>query len=137
MITGTTLDLPKKGVGGENSETLLLALSPTCPWCRQSYPFYKTLVELKESSNHPVVVIASVDTSASAAVQQLHLEAAGVFADSVVALPFRAAGISAVPTLIHLDEQGVAQSVWTGYLDETRQGSVLAAIGLGTSELMP
>ena len=137
VIAGTTLDLLERDGGDESSETLLLALSPTCSWCRRSYPFYKTLVELKESSDHTIAVIASVDTSASAVIQQLHLEAAGVFADSVVALPLRAAGISSVPTVIHLDGQGVIQDVWTGFLDETRQGSVLASIGLGTSELTP
>ncbi len=130
-------DLVEKHVDGERNETLLLALSPTCPWCRQSYPFYKTLVKLKELSDHPIVVIASVDTSASAVVQQLHLEAAGVFADSVVALPLHAAGISSVPTVIHLDGQGVVQNVWVGFLDETRQGAVLASIELGASQLIP
>ena len=137
VIAGTTLDLLEKHVGGERSETLLLALSPACPWCRRSYPFYKTLVELKELSDHPIAIIASVDTSASAVVQQLHLEAAEVFADSVVALPLQAAGISSVPTVIHLDGQGVVQDVWTGFLDETRQGAVPASIGLGASELIP
>jgi hypothetical protein len=92
-----------------------------CSWCRASHPFYKTIIEHVASSGAPLSVIASVDTSSSVAVQQIHLEAAGVFADSVMACPFRAAGVSGVPTVIHVDRHGSVRNVWSGFLGDAQK----------------
>ena len=118
----------QKCLGKEGKDVLILALNPTCPWCRESYPFYRTIIEHIESAGSPLSVIASVDTSSSVAVQRLHLEAAGVFADSVMACPLRAAGVSSVPTVVHLDRQGSIRNVWTGFLGDVQQKDLLDSI---------
>ena len=73
-------------------------------------------------------MVASVDTSSSVVVQQIHLEAAGVFADSVVACPLRAAGVSGVPTVIHFDGHGSVRNVWSGFLGDAQQKEILDSI---------
>lgn len=118
----------KKCLGGEGEVVLILALSPMCSWCRASYPFYKTIIEHVASSGAPLSVIAAVDTSSSVAMQQIHLEAADVFADSVMACPFRAAGVSSVPTVIHFDRNGSVRNVWSGFLGDAQQKELLDSI---------
>ena len=71
---------------------------------------------------------ASADTSSSVAVQQIRLEAAGIFADSVVACPLRPAGGSGVPTVIHFDRHGSIRNVWTGFLGDAQQEELLVSI---------
>ena len=121
LAQGDGAEIIQKCLGKEGEDVLILALNPTCPWCRDSYPFYRTIIEHIASSGDPLSVIASVDTSSSVAVQQIHLEAAGVFADSVMACPLRAAGVSGVPTVVHLDRQGSVRNVWTGFLGDAQQ----------------
>lgn len=93
-----------------------------------SYPFYRTIIDHIESAGSPLSVIASVDTSSSVAVQQIHLEAAGVLAESVIACPLRAAGVSGVPTVVHIDRQGSVRNVWSGLLGDVQQKEILDSI---------
>ncbi len=118
----------QKCLGGEREDILILALNSLCSWCRASYPFYRKIIEQVESSRAPLSVIASVDTSSSVTVQQIHLEAAGVFADSIMACPFLSAGISRVPTVIHFDNHGSVKNIWTGFLGDAQQKEVLSSI---------
>lgn len=73
-------------------------------------------------------MIASVDTSSSVAVQQIHIEAAGVRADSVIACPLRAAGVSSVPTVVQFDRHGSVRNVWTGFIGDAQQKELLDSI---------
>lgn len=54
-------------------------------------------------------MIASIDASASIALQPRHLEAAGEFADSVMACPLRPASVSGVPTTVLFDRHRSVQ----------------------------
>ena len=128
LAQGDGAEIFQECIGREGEDVLILALSPTCPWCRASYPFYRTIVEHIESAGAPLSVIASVDTSSSVAVQQIHLEAAGVFADSVIACPLRAAGVSEVPAVVQFDRQGSVRNVWTGFLGDVQQKELLDSI---------
>ncbi len=128
IAQGDVAEVFQKCLGKEGENVLILALSPTCPWCRASYPFYRTIVEHIESAGAPLSVIASVDTSSSVAVQQIHLEAFNVFADSVIACPLRAAGVSDVPTVVQFDRQGLVKNVWTGFLSDAQQEELLDSI---------
>ena len=98
----------------EQDATLLLALSPGCPYSRRSYPFYKELVSIRNQGQHDVKLIASVDTSVSVRLQTRLLAEAGISVDSIVALPFRALKIHSVPTVALLDNQAIVQNTWQG-----------------------
>ena len=128
LAQGDGAEIFQECLGGVGEDVLILALNPTCPWCRASYPFYRTIIEHIESSGVPLSLIASVDTSSSAAVQQIHLEAAGVFADSVIACPLRASGVSSVPTVVQFDRHGSVRNVWTGFLGDAQQKELLDSI---------
>lgn len=128
LAQGDGAETLQKCLGGEGGDVLILALDPMCSWCRASYPFYRTIIEHVASSRTPLPVIASVDTSSSVAMQQIHPEAADVFADSVMACPFRATGVSGVPTVIHFDRHGSVRNVWSGFLGDAQQKELLDSI---------
>ena len=128
LAQGDRADTFQKCLGGEGEDVLILAINPTCAWCRASHLFYRTIIEHKESAGAPISAIASVDISSLVAVKQIHLEAAGGFADSVMACPLRAAGVSGVPTVIHFDRHGSIRNVWTGFLGDAQQKELLGSI---------
>ena len=128
IAQGDGAEIFQECIGKEEEDVLILALNLMCSWCMDSYSFYRTIIEHIESAGSPLSVIASVDTSSSLAVQRIHLEAAGVFADSVMACPLRAAGVSSVPTVVHLDKQGSVRNVWTGFLGDAQQIELLDSI---------
>ena len=128
IAQGDGAEIFQNCLGGERQDVLVLALNPMCSWCRASYPFYRTIIEHIELAGAPLSVIASVDTSSSVAVQQIHLEAAGVFPDSVMACPLRTAGVSGVPTVVHIDRHGSVRNVWSGFLGDAQQKELLDSI---------
>ena len=128
LAQGDGAEIFQECLGREGEDVLILAFGPTCAWCRASYPFYRSIIEHIDSVRAPLSVIASVDTSSSATVQQIHLEAFDVFADSVIAGPLRAAGVSDVPTVVQFDRQGLVKNVWTGFLSDIQQEELLDSI---------
>lgn len=121
----------------EYDRTLVLAFSPSCPYCLASRPFYKNLIEERDQGNHGLQIIAVVDTSVSVALQEDVLHDGGVYPDTVLALSFREARIIGVPILLALDEEAVIEHVWIGQLDEQKELDVFAALGLGAAKASP
>ncbi len=108
-----------------------MALSPGCPYCKLSYPFYEDLVKLRDQGQHKLQIIAAVDTSGSVRLQKRLLEEASIYVDSVVALSFLELKIYYVPTLVLLDSQAVVQHVWEGQLSEEFEDGVQSILFQG------
>ncbi len=106
-------------------ESLLLVLSPTCSFCTASMPFYKLL---RDQRNRQVNIIVAIDTSASASLQRILLTRAGIVPDTMIAIPTIRDGVVYVPTIIHVDEGGVAQNVWVGKLNSEQEEDVLTLV---------
>ena len=117
-------------VGQGQSEILLLALSPTCPYCLVSRGFYKEIIDRRNQNNAPLHVIAAVDTSVSIEPQRQVLAEEGVDLDSIIVIPFRENNIFGVPMVMTLSDQGLIGDVWIGALDSLEEASVFAAVGL-------
>ncbi len=107
---------------------ILLALSPGCRYCRQSYPFYETLIAMRDQKRSSLPIIAAVDTSSSIKLQTLLLEDAGVHTDSLIALPFHSSKIHFVPMIIYLDSHGKIREIWEGMLSEEGESDALSVI---------
>lgn len=109
----------------EDDGLMLLFLSPSCPYCLQSYPFYKVLTEERSQK---IGVIVAVDTSASLRLQKALLQRDEVFVDTLIALPAQELGVHLVPTLVSLNNSAEVKRVWIGMLDEVGQQEVLSAV---------
>ena len=112
---------------------LLLALSPYCSYCTLSMPFYRELLDTINTHSHSMQVVVAVDTSVSVALQKVLLEDEGILVDSIVALPFGAMKIHGVPSVIHVNPDGIVLDLWKGLLNEERQQDLLTSSGLSTT----
>ena len=122
--------LPQIGsyIDGDQTGLVFLALSPTCRYCRQSYSFYETLIEIRDQKQLALPVIAAVDTSSNMRLQNLLLKESGVHVDSLVALPFHSLKAYYVPMIIYLDKQGTILRIWQGQLSEEGESEVLSVL---------
>ncbi len=55
-VVGQSIDLP----GTENSEVLLLGISPTCSWCKKDIPFYNEIGKSRRVVNRQVRVVSII-----------------------------------------------------------------------------
>ncbi len=129
LDVGDVLPDMQRYINSEQDAMLLLALAPSCPYCKLSYPFYKELIIMRNQGQHSVQVVAAVDTSGSVRLQKMILEEAGVFVDSVVTLPFHLLKIYGVPTIVLLSDMAVVQAVWQGFLEDESAALVLDDLG--------
>lgn len=124
---GDTVVSMEKHIQGGHRRTILMVLSPECPFSIQSLPFYKTILQRK----FPLVgVVVAVDTSSSVRLQKKVLEQQEIFVDKVIAIPTQAEKILHVPTLILLDKTSKIKRLWVGLLDEEDQQDVLSEVEL-------
>lgn len=130
-VSGTQVLGLEEVVGEEHGETLLLTLSPSCVYCLLSRGFYKQIIDSRNERGAALRVVVAVDTSRSIAVQKRLLSEEHIVPDTIVAIPFREAGIFGVPTAMSLDERGAIEDVWIGQLDSLQQVSLMRAVGLG------
>jgi hypothetical protein len=105
--------------------TLVLALSTGCHFCTESAPFYQRLAA-EVSKRDGARLIAVVPQTAEEG--HKYLENLGVAINDVRQSPLNAFGVSGTPTLILVDEGGVAKRVWVGKLPEAAQADVIAQL---------
>ena len=109
----------------DQDRLVLIVLSPTCPYCLQSYPFYRTLIAEKSKN---MGVVAGINQSVSIELQRRALQKENISVDTLIALPNQDWGITLVPTIIILDDRARVEHVWIGLLDADREKEVLSVI---------
>ena len=135
IAVGDTLTIVKDNADMDNGVTLLLALSPTCPFCTQSLPFYRELSNMRDSLSSDTGIVAIVDSSDFLNMQQRLLEREGVGVDSILSVRFDVIGIYGVPEVLHLDSSGVVAARWIGVLDQEGESEVFAVVIEKANEL--
>jgi hypothetical protein len=105
----------------KNHRTLIMAISTTCHYCKDSIPFYRRL------AGTDVKMVAVLPQSATEA--QQYLRGAGVNVDDVKQAPLNTLGIRGTPTLLLVNDAGVVTDIWTGKLQPDQEVEVLAALG--------
>lgn len=109
----------------EQDRLVLIVLTPTCPYCLMSYPFYRTLIAEKSKN---IGVIAGIHPNISIELQRRILQKENLSVDTLIALPNQDWGITSVPTIIILDDKARVESVWIGLLDAEQEKNVLSVI---------
>lgn len=105
----------------DNRKNVVLVLSTTCHYCKESSGFYRKLVEDCRNS-HARTVAFFPQTPQEA---QAYLKAEDVQVDEVKRANFQSLQIGGTPTLLLVDSNGVVQKVWLGKLPEAKEKEVL------------
>jgi len=101
-------------------KNVVLVLSTTCHFCKESSGFYRKLVE--DCRSHARTVAFFPQTSQEA---RAYLNAEDVQVDDVQQANFQSLQIGGTPTLLLVDSNGVVQKVWFGKLPEAKEKEVL------------
>lgn len=131
ITQGKSMDAHLLGVDwAKNHRTLVLAISTTCHFCKDSIPFYRKL-----GATGTVKMVAVLPQPVTEA--QQYLGSAGVHIDEVKQIPLGNLGVRATPTLLLVNSDGVVTDVWTGQLQPDKETQVLNAIAGKVAGLSP
>lgn len=125
IVVGTQISIPEV-VWSRSRRTMVVALHEQCPFCTQSAPFYKRLVE-KANENKNLQLIAVLPHNPSDA--RKYLDSIGVAFNEVKYSELRKISVSATPTLLLLDDNGAITASWVGALTVDQENEVLRRIG--------
>ncbi len=113
---GASVNLPNED-WTKNGRTLLLGLSTGCQSSTASAPFYQQL----QGGNAKLVAVLPQTTSQS----EEYVKKLGLTVDEVKETTLDSLGIPGTPTLILVNERGVATDVWVGKLTPAQESQVL------------
>jgi hypothetical protein len=118
MLVGSTVQLP--GVDfTRKDKTLLIAISDTCHFCKESQPFYRKLAETPNSTANLVAVLPMPQPDADN-----YVRATISSSLQAVSSPLAAIDVDRTPTLLLVDRKGKVIKAWVGKLDDAGQKQV-------------
>ncbi|MBO0720376.1 MAG: hypothetical protein J2P41_06120 [Blastocatellia bacterium] len=123
IAKGTEIKLPLTAAGGQQTGTLVLALSKSCHFCGESVPFYQKLAALKNTSLQKLRLVAVLPEKQDEA--EAYLKGNGIAVDSVISMPLPNLGVRGTPTLLLLDGQNKLEELWIGKLNEAQEAQVM------------
>lgn len=109
-----------------NPQTLLIALNTGCGHCRDSLPFYRSLVELNQQSNgvrHIVAIFPNGKAEVDEYVKENHLNI-----ESVSGVDLSHLRVSGTPTMILVNSNGEVMDFWVGKLDDSVTDKVIRSL---------
>jgi thioredoxin-related protein len=106
-----------------NGRTLVLALSTTCHFCRESGPFYR---RLQQEVKGRVKVLAILPQTESEGAQ--YLGEAGFNVDQVKQAVLPDIGVHGTPTMMLVDAKGRVTRIWFGKLQQQQEEEVLRTL---------
>lgn len=104
----------------DSQKNVVLVLSTTCHFCKESSGFYRKLAEDCRSHARTVALFPQTPQEA-----QAYLRAEDVQVDEVKHADFQSLQIGGTPTLLLVDSNGVVQKVWLGKLPPAKEKDVL------------
>jgi len=108
---------------GQQSKTLVLAISTNCHFCRDSEPFYKDLAARSQGRLKIVAVLPQSLEEAEPYVRQSIAPSIQVVSSRLDAI-----GVAGTPTLLLIDSSGKVQQAWVGKLDDQGQQQVQSLV---------
>jgi len=102
--------------------TLILAISKTCHYCKESQPFYRKLAAAAGGRFDLVAVLPQAKDEAKE-----YLQESSVPVKQVVSVNLDSIGVHATPTLLLVNASGLVKEAWVGLLDDESQTKVLTA----------
>ena len=109
----------------KNSHTLLLVLQKDCRFCTESAPFYQQLVK-ETSARSDIKLVAVLPQTVDEGKQ--YLKDIGVDIADVRQVSPSQINVSGTPTLILVNNEGVASDVWPGKLSPDTEPKVLSKL---------
>ena len=121
-LVGQTITLP--GVHfAPQSKTLILAISTTCHFCKDSEPFYQKLAAGNKSRMKIIAVLPQPLAEARTYVQNSIAPSV-----EVVSSQMNSIGVSGTPTVLLVDGNGKVQQAWVGKLSDQGQQQVQSVL---------
>jgi hypothetical protein len=117
-LVGSSVKLPAVDFG-QNGKTLLIVISPTCHFCRDSEPFYRQLAHTAGLKTHLLAVLPVPKTEA-----ETYVHASISPSLELVSASLGQINVQATPTLLLVDSQGKVEKAWVGKLDDASQRQV-------------
>jgi hypothetical protein len=110
-----------------DERNLVIAVSPDCHFCRQSAPFFRSVVSVgKGRAKLRVYFLFPVNTNDEVA--RLFLANLKTPGGAIVKADFEKLGIAGTPTVTLIDQGAHVVGHWVGLLDTKQQGEVLARL---------
>jgi thioredoxin-related protein len=108
----------------ENKKTLILYMSTTCRFCKESSPFYQKLVKETASNNVKFLAVLPQDVDeAKDYFKTEKVEVKDVYKSSLSSI-----GVVATPILLLVNEEGVVSEFWRGKLPPEKETEVIAKL---------
>ena len=105
-------------------KTVVIALQRGCPYCTQSAPFYKRLIEDTKDKNIKIVAVLPDSPEESREyLQKLGIDNLEIKEDASGSLP-----VQGTPTLFLANEKGEIINTWRGMLPPAREDEVINAV---------
>jgi hypothetical protein len=104
---------------------VLLVLQKGCRFCTESAPFYQRLIQ-EAANRNDVKLIALLPQTVTEGKQ--YLDEIGVSIDDIRQVSPSQVKVDGTPTLIIVDENGVAVDVWKGKLRPEAESQVLSKL---------
>jgi hypothetical protein len=113
-LVGTKVDIP--GVDWQKTRTnVVLAISPDCPYCVASLPFYRRLTAAGQGGPaRPAVTVLSPGLAAET---RKWLAREGVTPYRILEIPLGDIGVHRTPTLLVVDKDGVVTKTYEGRME--------------------
>ncbi len=121
-LVGTSVTLPGTQLNQVHN-SLLVAISTTCHFCKDSLPFYKTLAEKTKGKIDVIAVFPQPVAEAQSFLQQ-----AQVAPSSVVSADLGKIGVQGTPTMLLVNPQGKVLEEWLGKQDDGSEQKVLERV---------
>lgn len=102
------------------SRTVILFVQSSCSFCRESTSFYRRLLAHRTTDVRVVVAAPAVDAGL-----RTFLVSQAIEPDAVVYIEQDELPVSATPTLLMTDPDGVITHAWIGLLDTEQEADVL------------
>jgi hypothetical protein len=106
--------------------TLVLALQKNCQYCKNSMPFYRTLMELRQTNKISAHIISMFSDPLDEARAVMNTEKIAV--DVIGGIQWSNYKISGTPTIILVDEQGRVVKSWVGQLPKDVEKEVVRTL---------
>lgn len=107
-----------------NQKTLVIYLSTTCKYCKESIPFYQRLV--KENADKSVKLIAVFSQPEKEAKEYLKANSIGI--TDVQNASLASVGVRGTPSILLVNGEGVVSEYWRGRLQADKESEVLAKL---------
>jgi hypothetical protein len=125
-VVGTVLPALPGYNWSQHSETVVLVIRKGCPYCENSLPFYRELLNAEKIGKTRANLISVLPDDKTTATQMLH----DAQLDVPVAAPFplQQLHVSATPTVILVDRNGRVQKTWVGEQQADGKKAILDAM---------